>query len=294
MSGQTTMTLESAAPRLIVLGGTGFIGRALVAAAPGALSIDGAVGRSPRALRECLRVAAADAVVVHAAGSVARAGQPADPRAYVDSTRLLFEAIAATGSRTRVLTLGSVAERLAGVGAYASVKREQRAVAQEAAERFGIPWRHLLVHNVIGPDVPATLAPGAIVRHLRQVIAAGGRTLTIVDEAAVRDYLDVRDVAAIVVALGGRFDAIDRHPPLEICSGIGRSIHAIAAALVAASGAAIEIVESRGADDRSRVVGDPAPLEALLGATAGMTIDFGTSITDLWESSARFPPRASS
>ncbi|MFM1996545.1 MAG: hypothetical protein RLZZ111_932 [Planctomycetota bacterium] len=288
------MRRETDRPRLIVLGGTGFIGRALVAAAPDALSIGGTLGRSPRGLRECLRAVASDAVVVHAAGSVARAGQPADPRAYVASTRNLFEAIAASGAAARVLTLGSVAERLPGAGAYASVKREQRAVAEEASGRLGIPWRHLVLHNVIGPDSPAAVAPGAIVRRLREVIAAGGRTLTVTNAAAVRDYLDVRDVANIVVTLGERFDALDRHQPLEICSGIGRSIHAIAAALVAASGAAIEIVDSGGSDDRSHVVGDPAPLEALLGATTGMTIDFDVSITDLWRSSALFHPGASS
>jgi len=282
------MTLAPDAPRLIVFGGTGSIGRAVVAAAPSARSIAGMVARSPRALRERLHGVAPDAVVVHAAGSVARADDPADPRAYVDSTRLLFEAIAATGSPARVLTLGSVAETLPGSGAYASVKRAQRAVAQAASERFGIPWRHVHVHNVVGPDLPATLAPGAIVRRLRQVIAAGGRTLSIINGSAVRDYLDVRDVATLVIAVTERFDALDRHQPLELCSGIGRSIHAIAAALVAASGASIEIVETPGSDDSSRVVGDPAPLAALLGLTTGSTIAFSDSINDLWESSARF------
>ena len=287
------MRREPDAPRLIVFGGTGYIGRAVVAAAPTTPSIAGMVARSPQALRQCLRGVAPDAVVVHAAGSVARASEPADRRAYVDSTRLLFEAIAATGSPLSVLTLGSVAETLPGAGAYASVKREQRAVAQEASERFRIPWRHVQIHNVVGPDLPATLAPGAIVRRLRRVIAAGGRTLFIINGAAVRDYLDVRDVATLVIAASERFDALDRHQPLEICSGIGRSIHALAAALVAASGAAIEIVESPGSDDSTRVIGDPAPLAALLGPTAGMRIAFGASITDLWESSARFPSRAS-
>jgi nucleoside-diphosphate-sugar epimerase len=288
------MSREPDAPRLIVLGGTGFIGRALIAAAPGSVSIGGVQGRSPRGLRECLRAVAADAIVVHAAGSVARTAAPTDSRAYVASTNDLFDAIAASGSTAKVLTLGSVAERLPGAGAYASVKREQRAVAEAASERHGIPWRHLLVHNLVGPAAPATLAPGAMVRRLREVIAADGRTLPVINGAAVRDYLDVRDVAAIVVALGERFDTLDRDRPLEICSGIGRSVHAIAAALVAASGAAIEVVESGDSDDLSHVVGDPAPLRTLLGAAAGVTIDFGASIADLWESSARFHLRASS
>lgn len=282
---------EPDAPRLIVLGGTGFIGRALVAAAPGSRAIDGTQGRSRERLRECLRAVARDAVVVHAAGSVAHAGEPADPRAYVASTHDLFEAIAGSGASARVLTLGSVAERLPGAGPYAAVKRAQRAVAQEASDRFGIPWRHLVLHNLIGPNLPATLAPGAIVRRLRRVIAAGGRELSVANGAAVRDYLDVRDVAVLVVAIGDRFAAVDPRAPLEICSGIGRSIHAIAAGLVAASGAAIEVVEAGDSDDRSRVVGDPAPLRALLGTIAGTTIDFDASIADLWESSSLFSPR---
>lgn len=278
------------APRLLILGGSGFIGGALAAAAPDALAISGALGRSPQGLRQCLHAAADDAVVIHAAGSVARGHAPLDPRPYIDATRHLFAAIAATGSSARVLTLGSVAERLPGDGAYACIKREQQALAHAASEGFGIPWRHVRLHNVIGPAVPPTLAPGALALRLRQVIADGGRSLPIRDGAAVRDYLDVRDLAAIVLALAARFEALDRERPLEICSGTGRSIRAVAAALVRASGATIELTETHSAARPDRVVGDPAPLRSQLGPTAGARIGFGVSISDLWDSCARLHP----
>ena len=285
------MRRDVEAPRLIVFGSTGYIGQAVVAAASAALPVTGTVARSSSMLRACLRDAPPGAVVVHAAGTVSCPDDAPDLRAYVDSTKRLFDAMADVGAPLRVLTLGSIAETLQVTGAYATAKRAQQAVAREASERLGIPWRHLLIHNVIGPDLHATLAPGALVRQLRHVVAAGGRTLSIRNGAAVRDYLDVRDLATLIVSLSHCFDELDRDRPVEVCSGIGRSVHDIAAALVATSGAAIDVVEPPGSDDISRVVGDPAPLRTVLGPAAGMTIDFGTSITDLWESSVRFASR---
>lgn len=285
------MRRDVEATLLIVFGSTGYVGRALVAAAPAALPIPGTVARSSKMLRASLSEAPPGAVVVHAAGTVASPDHTSDLRAYVDSTRRLLDAIAAVGAPLRVLTLGSIAETLPDTGAYASAKRTQRAVAREASDRLGVPWRHLLIHNVIGPSLHATLAPGALARQLRLVMASGGRTLSIRNGAAMRDYLDVRDLATLIVALSHRFDELDRDRPVEVCSGIGRSVHEIATTLVAASGAAIDVVEPPGCDDISRVVGDPAPLRTVLGAAALMTIDFETSVTDLWQSAVHFPSR---
>jgi nucleoside-diphosphate-sugar epimerase len=279
------------APRLIVFGSTGYIGRALAAAAPAALPLPGTVARSSQMLRASLSEAPPGAVVVHAAGTVASRDHTSDRRAYVDSTKRLFDAIAAVEAPLRVLTLGSIAETLPDTGAYASAKRTQRTVAHEASDRLGVPWRHLLIHNVIGPSLHATLAPGALARQLRHVAAAGGRTLSIRNAAAVRDYLDVRDLATRIVSLSYRFDELDRDRPVEVCSGIGRSVHEIATALVAASGAAIDVVALPSSDDICRVVGDSAPLRTVLGAAALMTIDFETSVTDLWQSAVHFPSR---
>ncbi|MHC4870185.1 MAG: NAD-dependent epimerase/dehydratase family protein [Planctomycetota bacterium] len=231
-----------------------------MAARSEAVGLDSAIGRDPARLREVLREVAHDAVVIHAAGNVADPGPPS-AASHVESTRGLFEAVAEVCPR-------------------ATIGRE--------SERRGVGWRHLRLHNLIGPGTPDTLAPAALATRLRQAIAAGDTRLEISDGDAVRDWLDVRDAVRIVLALADRGAGRDGDEPIEVCSGVGRSVRTIAEALVAAAGTSIAVVETPGGagSDRSSavrsVVGDPRRLRDLIGKEANPRLSFEQAISDLW------------
>ncbi|MBM4105542.1 MAG: hypothetical protein FJ257_04505 [Phycisphaerae bacterium] len=82
-------------------------------------------------------------------------------------------------------------------------------------------------------------------------------------------------------------DPVD--PPLEVCAGAGRSVREIAEALVRVSGAPRAIREAMEGPRAEAIVGNPAPLRAILGALAAPRIDFAWSIADLWSSIASSP-----
>jgi len=271
----------------VVLGCRGFVGSALMAARSEAVGLDSAIGRDPARLREVLREVAHDAVVIHAAGNVADPGPPS-AASHVESTRGLFEAVAEVRPRATIVTLGSIAEVLPIDSVYAEIKRRQAVIARRESERRGVGWRHLRLHNLIGPGTPDTLAPAALATRLRQAIAAGDTRLEISDGDAVRDWLDVRDAVRIVLALADRGAGRDGDEPIEVCSGVGRSVRSIAEALVAAAGASIAVVETPGGagSDRSSavrsVVGDPRRLRDLIGKEANPRLSFEQAISDLW------------
>jgi nucleoside-diphosphate-sugar epimerase len=274
-------------PSLVVLGCRGFVGSALMAARSEAIGIDSAIGQDPARLRAALREATADAIVIYAAGNVAAPGPPS-AASHVESTRGLFEAVAEVCPRATIVTLGSIAEVLPIGSVCAEIKRRQAAIARHESERRGVRWRHLRLHNLIGPGAPETLAPAALATRLRRAIAAGDTRLEVVDDDAVRDWLDVRDAARMVLALADRRRGGDGGEPIEVCSGVGRSVRAIAEALVAAAGASIDVVEATGGygSDRSpairSVVGDPRRLRDLIGEEASPRLSFERTISDLW------------
>lgn len=251
------------------------------------IGIGGDAGRDPGRLRHALRDADERAVIVHAAGSVA-IGPPLEA-AYLDSTRSLFEAVAAVRPRATIVTLGSVAEVLPLDSPYARIKRRQAAIAAQHAEALGVRWRHLRLHNLVGPGTPPTLAPAAIAIRLRRVIVEDRGCLAVSHGEAVRDWLDVRDAARMVLALADRVDRLDAGEAIEVCSGVGRSVRSVAETLVAISGASVEIaeeVEPSGSDRSGEarvVVGDPRGLRGWLGAVARPRIAFERSLRDLWE-----------
>ena len=271
----------------VVFGCRGFLGSALMTARHEAIGIDSAIGREPARLRDVLREASDDAIVIHAAGNVAAPGPPS-AASHVESTRGLFEAVADVRPRAEILTLGSIAEVLPIGSAYAAIKRRQTAIARRESERKGVGWRHLRLHNLIGPGSPETLAPAALATRLRRAIVAGDTRLEIVDGDAVRDWLDVRDAARMVLALADHGAGRDGDEPIEVCSGVGRSVRAIAEALVAAAGVSIDVVEATGGAGSERssairsVVGDPRRLRDLIGEEASPRFAFERTIADLW------------
>lgn len=268
---------------LVVVGSQGFIGRAVVAEGGGAIEVDGPVGRSPWRLREALRSAGLHPAVLHVAGSVARHGPP-DPGAYLESTRMLIEAVAEVRPAATLITLGSIAEIVPGDSPYAVMKREQARVAAQASSALGVRWRALRLHGTIGPGQTDALVGGALVRRIRHAIAAGRPEIRLDQSEAVRDLLDVRDLARILRGLAAERDRLPTDAPLEVCSGRGRSVREIAEGLIRASGATLEIRPSPDGPRAESIVGDPAGLRRILGDGATPRINFERSITDLWNS----------
>jgi dTDP-L-rhamnose 4-epimerase len=161
-------------------------------------------------------------------------------------------------------------------------------IAAEFADARGVRWRHLRLHNLLGPGLPTTLAPAALAIRLRKAIGEGSRRLEISDGGAIRDWLDVRDAARMVLALADRADFLESTDALEICSGVGRSVRSLAEALVAVSGAAIEVADSERAprSDRSdgirAAVSDRESLQRWIGDEASPRFSFGRMVSEFW------------
>jgi nucleoside-diphosphate-sugar epimerase len=269
---------------VLVTGATGFIGRAVVAALPGALPYrttsrtgpDGPthqVADLTRADEAAAVLRWADpAVVIHLAGGRAPtvAGLYA---ANVSSTACLLLAAAYSGRRPHVIVVGSAAEY--GVGdriaetapispstPYGRAKTAQVALARRLAGREGIPLTVVRPFEVVGPGLPASTPLGSI--HARLVAATTATPEVRCGRLdVVRDYVSIGFVASVLIRL-----AVDPRPDriLNICSGTGLTLGAVATAMAAQLG-----LEPVFRTDPGRpagvpiAVGDPSALAGLTG-----------------------------
>lgn len=101
--------------------------------------------------------------------------------------------------------------------AYGASKVEQENVVRAAADRGTVAPIFLRVFNAIGPGQVGPFALPYLVAALNDARAAKASTIALDRWDAVRDYIDVRDVARAVVA-------VMRHPPadgnrLNVCTG---------------------------------------------------------------------------
>lgn len=269
---------------VLVTGATGFIGRAVTAALHGVLPYrstsrsgpDGPTHRVADLTRADEAAAvlawAEPTVVLHLAGGRATtvAGLYA---ANVSSTACLLLAAAYSGQRPYVVVVGSAAEYGAGDRIaesapisphtpYGRAKTAQVATARRLAGREGIPLTVVRPFEVVGPALPASSPLGPIQQRL---LAGGGRTPQVpcgrLD--VVRDFVPVGFVAAVLVRL-----AVDPRPDrvLNVCSGVGLTVGAVAEAMAAQLG-----LQPVFQPDPHRLagvpiaVGDPAALAELFG-----------------------------
>ena len=253
--------------KAIVLGGTGFVGvnvrAALHAAgfATVAVSRTGAVPvdlTAPAGTGQLARLLAAEraGVVVNAAGRPWRS-TPAEMVAGNESiVERMLDAVAAVGHPVRVVQLGSVHEY--GLGAPGTAYREDgpaapvteygrsKLRATSAVLRSGVDAVVLRVSNVCGRGTP----PGSLLRTVADHLAAGATghaaPIRFGSLRTWRDFVDVRDVAAAVVAAartpvaGGQVVNVGR----------GEAVHArrLVDRMVELSGLPVRVVEGEGGD----------------------------------------------
>ncbi len=267
-------------PLVLVLGANGFIG-SHVAAALGAqpdveivgaglgtplpglerrwLDLDLLAGDAARLVAE-LRAARPD-TIVNCTG--ASAGSTADLiRLNVLVTARIVEALDKSGLATRLIHFGSAAEYGPGqvgkpvtesacarpVSPYGIAKLAATQIVLAAADR-GREAVVLRVFNALGPAMPENSLPGTAQRRLSEAVAASASRIELGPLGSVRDFVDVRDIAAAVVA-ACRVPSLDA-TLVNVASGTGHTARELVEALARAVGFAGEIAEGAAGSPRS-------------------------------------------
>lgn len=86
------------------------------------------------------------------------------------------------------------------LGAYGISKLRATQLVVGAAGRGEVDGVVLRVFNAVGPGMPAATLAGAALARLRAALAAGSGEIEMGPLGTVRDFVDVRDIAAAVVA----------------------------------------------------------------------------------------------
>lgn len=273
--------------RVLVLGGSGFVGREVCAAFVAAGRQVIAASRNPvpsapgvRALRLDLGVVPAAGLaglldrerpgtVVNCVGSIwGRTAQDMVPSVVAPTERLL-EALAMAAGRPRLVHLGSVLEYgpvAPGTTARGPARPDTPYGTAKLAATEAVLAAHaagtvdalvLRIANVAGPGTPDISLLGQVAARL--ATWDGGPEPVVVELSplrAHRDYVDVRDVADAVVAAAGT-------SPTGRCVDIGRGeavpVRELVQLLVAVSGVPVHLVETVRDDPRG---GAPAPAPA--------------------------------
>lgn len=206
-------------------------------------------GIGPRIIVNCAgrTVGSAAELVVDNALSVAR----------------LVDALESLRGRVRLVHLGSAAEygrsptgvpvresaTAQPLSAYGISKLAATQLLSLAREHGAVDATVLRVFNAIGPQMPPHTLPGAVLPKLLEATASGATSVETGPLDAVRDFVDVRDVARAVVAA---CRASELPPPIiNIGSGYGRSARELVAELARLVGYSGSIVETAPGSPRS-------------------------------------------
>lgn len=282
---------------LLVTGAGGFVGRHLVehAASSGlqAQTADWDLRDMPATAE---RVAAiAPRAVAHLAASP-RQGSPWTW--LVDDLRMAGSLLAALGEHAAeapLLVAGSAAQYGMGlprplretdlvepVSAYGAAKctLEQAVTAPSLRGAVRVIWTRSFNH--VGPGQREDAPVAQWTRQVAQAERAGGGTLRTGELDVVRDFLDVRDVAAAYLALL-RSDA---EGVVNVASGTATPLRALVDVLIEQARVPLTLEHDpalRRAVDPAHVVGDPSRLRSLTGWSP--RIDLARSVGDLLDES---------
>ncbi|WEO99382.1 NAD(P)-dependent oxidoreductase [Streptomyces sp. FXJ1.172] len=298
--------------RILVLGGTGYLGRHVAArlrALPGAQVLD--AGRSSRAefgvdlaadrperLAKTLAAAAPD-TVVNCAG--ATGGDPLTlAEANARGPALLCAALRESAPTARLVHLGSAAEY--GPGAPGTPVSESapacpvtlygatKLAGTVAVTTSALDGVVLRVGNPVGPGAPVANLPGRVASLLRSAAPGPEAVLRLGDLSAHRDFVDVRDVAravALAVTVPGHLP-----PVLNIGGGTAVAVRELVHGLAQRSGFQGRLEEGTGGSTRSaRVSWQCSDITAAERALGWRPVhDLDDSLDALWAATAQSGP----
>jgi len=280
--------------RVLVTGASGFVGRAVIAvlnsrgfdaigvsriersdpgrAAMRVLSDPGNVAE----VRELLSHAQPQ-IIMHLAGVTSASSNRALYDANVVFAANLMDAALTMTHRPRVLLAGSAAE-------YGPVPTELLPVREDFACRPNTPYgasklaqtNHAFIaaerglslviarlFNPIGPGMPKSLALGNFAHQIAQMDARGD-VLTTGDLDVVRDFMDVRIAAELLVELA--LKGTSHLEVVNVCTGSGRRLLDLTSRLVEISGVPVRLQRDdarRGNSNVRAFVGDPSRLKSM-------------------------------
>jgi len=294
----------------LVTGGSGFLGRHVLAALagrgdrviamgrhqPGGWPIENFVradlddaGATARAVE-----AVAPDVVIHAAGKTPPATASALYLANVRGTMHLLDALRATGQPCRVVLAGSAAELGPVPAEHLPVPEDSPCrptdaygLSKWAASRLGLmagPPLSVMVgriFNVIGPGLPTSQAFGRFAASLRDPRTA---TIRAGDLDARRDFVDVRDAARALIAIAefGRERTL-----YHVGSGESRSVGEGLRELIRLCGRSVEIEDAPGRRGPTDSRADISRITREVGWSP--QVAWERSIADLWFDALRTP-----
>jgi GDP-4-dehydro-6-deoxy-D-mannose reductase len=307
--------LHNAPCKVLIAGGSGFVGRALAAHALGegaevaTLSrratlppVAGAAAHAADLMdldaTVSLLEAARPDVVFHAAGSTTPASDFSDRQslwqANVAATENLLESVRRVCPEAVVIAVGSAAQygpprdptRLIHeddswrpTGCYGVTKAAAGMAVLERAARGHVRATLGVLFNLVGPGQPGHLVPQTFIDRM---VGPGPYRIDVGDVGAERDFIDVRDAAralwdlAFLVA-GGSAAGL----AFNICSGEPMRIADVLGILRLVSGGNLSWTPHGGADPVRRVVGDPTRLRHATGFAPKIALT--QSIHDAWE-----------
>ena len=289
---------------LFVTGAGGFVGRHLVAAGRERgleLVVSDADLLDPGAIERELRDAAPTRVA-HLAAAAPRPG--ADPLSLLERELSMaanvLRALAGVSPGARALLVGSAAQYGMGapdplgedaplrpISVYGAIKTvlESACTAPPLAGDTRVIWARSFNH--LGPGQPATAPVAAWARSIARIEAGADEPVRTGRLEPVRDFLDVRDVAAAYIALLEG----DHEGVFNVCSGTGLGLDSVLEELVRLSSAEIAVETDPGlvrAEDPPVVVGDPGRLAKATGWAPGYGLrDSLADVLEDWRSRVR-------
>ncbi|WP_412539846.1 NAD(P)-dependent oxidoreductase [Longispora sp. K20-0274] len=261
--------------RVVVLGGTGFVGRAVSAAFTDHGHDVLVVSRRPQATSGGVRFVALDLataeageiadllvaeradVVVNAAGGMWGLTDEQMYDVNVNLVGRLIEAVAAVGHRPRLVHLGTVHEYgLVPVGelmaetmtpapvmAYGALKLTCTEAITEAVDQGRIDGVTLRIGNVVGAGQPGHSLLGVVVQRLREAHEAQAPLkLELGPLGSQRDFLGLTDAVTAIVA-AATVDRLDARV-INVGRGTASSARDMVTALIDVSRVPTELVEA--------------------------------------------------